>query len=107
VKGGEVFKNAKIQESQSGKCTSQNLFIAMCNVKNRLLNKVVEDKIRLAVPVIHLFQLTKGYIPQAHDRIKAGKGCGYSLKNFPPCDLGHTKASWARSIQLERHHGKP
>ncbi len=51
----------------------------------KLLNKVVN---------IHLFQLTEGYIPQAHDRIKVGTGSGYSLKNFPPHDLGHTKASW-------------
>ena len=68
----------------------------MCNVKNKLLNNVVKDKIRMSVPVIHLFQLTKGYIPQAHDKIKAAKGGGYSLRNIPPLDLqvGHTKASW-------------
>ncbi len=78
------------------KCTSQELFIAMCNVKNELLNKVVKDKERMSIPVIHLFQLTKGYILQAHNKIKAGKGGGYSqrLKNFPLHDVGHTKASW-------------
>ncbi len=54
VKGGEVFKNAKVQESRVGKCTSQELFIVMCNVKNKLLNKVVKDKIRMSVPVIHV-----------------------------------------------------
>jgi hypothetical protein len=42
----------------------------------------------------HVFQSTEGYIPQAHDRIKAGKDGGYSLKKFPPRDLGHTTASW-------------
>ncbi len=88
------MKMQKSKKVRVGKCTSQELFIAMCNVKNKLLNKVVKDKIRMSVPVIHLFQLTKGYIPQAHDRIKAGTGSGYSLKNFPPHDLGHTKASW-------------
>jgi hypothetical protein len=66
----------------------------MCNVKNKRLNKVVKDKIRMSVPVIHLFQLTEGYIPQAHDGIKAVTGGGYMLKNFPPHELGHTKASW-------------
>ncbi len=83
----------KSQKVRVGKCTSQELFIAMCTVKNKLLNKVAKDKIRMSVPVIYLFQLTEGYIPQAHDRIKAGTGSGYSLKNFPPHDHGHTKAS--------------
>ena len=63
----------KMQKSKTvrvGKRTSQELFIVtpprdivMCNVKNKLLNKVVKDKIRMSVPVIHLFQLTEGYIP--------------------------------------------
>jgi hypothetical protein len=82
----------KSKKVRVGKCTWQELFIAMCNVKNKLLNKVVKEKICMSVPVIHLFQLTEGYIPQAHDRIKVGKGCGYSLKNFLPHELGHTKA---------------
>ena len=84
----------KSKKVRVGKCTSQELFIAMCNVKNKLLNKVVKDKIRMSVPVIHLSHSTEGYIPQEHDRIKAGTGGGDSLKNFPPHDLGHTKASW-------------
>ncbi len=90
------MKMQKSKQVRVGKCTSQELFIAMCNVKNKLLNQVVKDRILISVPVImiHLFQLTEGYIPQAHDRIKAGTGGGYLLKNFPPHDLGHTKASW-------------
>jgi hypothetical protein len=90
------LKMQKSKKVRVGKCTSHELFIVMCNVKYKLLNKVVKDKImiRMSVPVIHLFQLTEGTIPQAHARIKAGKGCGYSLKSFPPHDLGHTKASW-------------
>ncbi len=47
----------------------------------------------MSVPVIHLFQVTEGYIPQGHDKIKAGKGGGYSLKNFPLHELGHKKLS--------------
>ena len=92
----------KSKKVRVGKCTSQELFIPMCNVKNMLLNKVVKDKIRMSVPVIHLFQLTKGYIPQVHDRIKARIGGRYSLKNFSPHYLGHTKAS--KELPKEDYH---
>ncbi len=85
--GGQVFENANIQESH--KCSSQELFIVMCNVNNKLLNKVVKGKIRMSVPVIHLFQLTEGYILQAHERIKVGKGSGCLM-----------------ALAIQRHHGK-
>ena len=76
------------------KCTSQELFIVMCNVKNKLLNKVDKGKrAHFYSSPTSLFQVTEGCIPQGHDKIKAGKGGGYSLKNFPLHDLGHKKLS--------------
>jgi hypothetical protein len=34
----------KSKKVRVGNCTSQELFIAMCYAKNKLLNKVVKDK---------------------------------------------------------------
>jgi hypothetical protein len=83
----------KTKKVRVGKCTSQELFIAMSNVNNKLLNKAVKNKDCISIPVIHLFQATEAYIPPGHDKMKAGKGGEYLLNNFLLHDLGHTKLS--------------
>ncbi len=90
MKGGEAFENAKIQASQSRQMYCSRTIHCNAQCQEQASQQGGQGQ---KSNVISLFQLTEGFISQAHDRIKADKGGGYSQKKVPPRDLGHTTAS--------------
>ena len=53
-----------------------------------------QDGERKPYPVLHLYMMTEGYIPQSTGKIKAESSDGHSLKGFGVGELLHTRQSW-------------
>ena len=81
MKGGGVSANQS-KKIKPEKATYRELFVALWKIKSQLENTSVKDAKRRPYPVMHLFMMTEGYIPQATDRIKAEFSGGHSLRNF-------------------------
>ena len=93
MKGGEVSANQS-KKTKPEKANFRELFIALWKIKSQLENVSVRDGKRKPCPVVHLFMMIEGYIPQATDKIKAESSGGHSLKGFRVDELLHTRLSW-------------
>ena len=93
MKGGGVSANQS-KKIKPEKATYRELFIALWKIKSQLENISVKDAKRRPYPVMHLFMMTEGYIPQATDSIKAQSSGGNSLKKFRIDELLQNRLSW-------------
>ena len=76
------------------KATSQELCVATWQIKSKLVNVSVKDGNRKKCPVLHLFIMVEGCIPQLTVKIKAESSGGHSMKGFTVDDPLHTRLSW-------------
>jgi len=93
MKGGGVSANQS-KKIKPEKATYRDLFVALWKIKSQLENISVKDAKRRPYPVMHLFMMTEGYIPQSTDCIKAQSSGGNSLKNFRVDELLQNRLSW-------------
>ena len=112
MKGGGVSANQS-KKIKPEKATYRELFVALWKIKSQLENISVRDAKRKPCPVMHLFMMIEGYIPQATDKIKAESSGGHSLKGFRVDELLHTRLSWEaigiakgklpRTMKIDQH----
>jgi hypothetical protein len=76
------------------KCSAEEHFIASRNMANELTHKVVKDPNRKAKPVMALFRMTAGWIPQATDNIATTNSGDPSIKHWTIEHMMHDKNSW-------------
>ena len=89
MKGGEISKKINPEKSNA-----TDFFLAMWRVRCRVGHTSVRDERGKVIPVLPLYMMSDGYIPQATDRISVESSGGYSLRNFAVADLLYTRSSW-------------
>ena len=89
MQGGEISKKINPE-----KANTTDFFLATWKVRCRVERTSVRDDKRKVYPVLPLFSMADGYIPQATDRISIEPSGGHSLRNFTVSDLLHTRHSW-------------
>ena len=101
MQGGEISKKINPE-----KAYVTDFFLATWKVRCRVERMSVRDEKRKVYPVLPLFSMADGYIPQATDRISIEPSGGYSLRNFTDSNLLHTRHSWeAIGICKGKQHG--
>ena len=89
MKGGEISKKINPE-----KANPTEFFLATWKVRCSVEHTSIRDDKRKVYPVLPLFLMADGYIPQATDRISIETSGGHSLRNFTVSNLLHTRQSW-------------
>ena len=88
MQGREISKKINPE-----KANATDFFLATWKVRGRVERMSVRDDKRKVYPVLSLFLMAAGYIPQAIDRISIEPSGGHSLRNFRVGELLHTRVS--------------
>jgi hypothetical protein len=106
MKGGEVSVNQS-KKTKPEKANFRELFIELWKIKAQLENVSVRDAKRRPCPVMHLFMMIEGNIPQATDKSKAESSEGHSLKGFGVNELPTPDYHGRQSQLLKENYQAP